>query len=321
MNIDKSPTPITRSQIAPELRGIVEKLPRLPVSSALGRWLLRNAIKLAQRDKAYAGIRLEKRTTNNGVALRIHVPEGEVTGAALLWIHGGGMLIGSAVQDDLFCSETARELGIVVVSTDYRLAPEHPFPGALDDCHAAWTWLQTSAAQLRIDHTRVAVGGESAGGGLAASLAQRIRDVGDVQPAAQWLFCPMLDDGTAANYELDSIRHKIWDNRQNRAGWRAYLGTEPGATDVPDYAVPARHHDVRGLPATWIGAGDIELFYDENKTYAERLMAAGIDCTFDVVAGAPHGFERIARNTQLAQDYLSRSREWLRRNLNGHRPA
>ena len=155
------------------------------------------------------------------------------------------------------------------------------------------------------------MGGQSAGGGLAASLAQRLRDEAGVQPLAQWLFSPMLDDRTAARRELDALQQGVWDNRRNRAGWRAYLGTEPGAAHVPAYAVPARRPDLRGLPPTWIGVGDTELFFDEDQAYASRLLAAGVACTLVVIPGAYHGFEAIARDTALVQAYLNRSRAWL----------
>lgn len=305
------------SQVAPELRSRVRMMPPLPIQSAFGRRFIRAAMKRLDREKHYEGVLLEKRTSDEGGALRVYTPHGVLTGSALLWIHGGGMVIGSAAQDDRFCAETARQLGVVVVSLEYRLAPEFPYPAALDDCSAAWTWLQQAAAQLQIDKTCVAVGGQSAGGGLAASLVQRIHDAGGVQPVAQWLFCPMLDDRTAARTELDAIKHKIWNNRLNRIGWRAFLGTEPGVETVPEYAVPARRNDLRGLPPTWIGVGDIELFFDEDRTYADRLKAAGVDCALNVVSGAPHGFESIAARTKLAQAYVSRSREWLREKLAG----
>lgn len=221
------------------------------------------------------------------------------------------MVIGSAAQDDAFCATTARELGIVVVSAEYRLAPKHPFPAALDDCLAAWNWFQNAAPRWQFDPQRIAVGGQSAGGGLAASLVQRLHDSGGVQPIAQWLFCPMLDDRTAARRELDAVAHKVWDNRHNRYGWRSFLNVEPGAEVVPAYAVPARRSDLRGLPPAWIGTGDIELFFEENRAYAERLSAAGVACTLDVVEGAYHGFESIARSARLTQDYLARARAWL----------
>lgn len=305
------------SQIAPELRPIIRMFPPLPVQTAFGRRLLRPSAKPFEGEKHFEGVRLVSCTSDEGVVLRVYRPARVQTGAALLWIHGGGMVVFGAALDDRFCAETARTLECVVVSVEYRLAPEHLFPAALDDCYAAWTWLQQAATHLQIDKTRVAVGGQSAGGGLAASLAHRLHDAGGVQPAAQWLFCPMLDDRTAARTELDTIRHKIWNNRQNRFGWRAFLGTEPGGETVPEYAVPARRNDLRGLPPTWIGVGDIELFFDEDTTYAERLQEAGGNCTVEVVPGAPHGFESIAFKTKLAQAYLSHSREWLREQLAG----
>lgn len=306
--------PLTREQVAPELRSKMMTVPAPVIGSGIGRWMLRGVMKM-MRGKAHAGVRVETRTAEGGVKLRVYTPEEGRTGAALLWIHGGGLVIGSAMQDDTFCADTARDLGLVIVSTAYRLAPDFPFPAALDDCHAAWTWLQHSAAALGIDPARVAIGGQSAGGGLAASLVQRIHDAGGVQPAAQWLFCPMLDDRTAARRELDTVGHFVWNNRSNRIGWSAYLGGAAGAGHVPDYAVPARRDDLRGLPPAWIGTGDIELFYDEDKAYAERLNAAGVNCALDVVAAAPHGFEALAPNTTVAQAYLSRARTWLGRAL------
>lgn len=310
----ESITRMKLSHVSPELRPIIRLFPPLPLQWAVVRRLLRGSAKPLEGEKHFEGVRLTGHTSNGGGALRVYRPEKVQTSAALLWIHWGGMVIGSAAQDDRFCAETARQLGVMVVSVEYRLAPEHPFPAALDDCYAAWTWLQ-QAADLQIDKTRIAVGGQSAGGGLAASLVQRIHDAGGVQPVAQWLFCPMLDDRTAARTELDTIRHKIWNNRQNRFGWRAFLGTKPGVETVPEYAVPARRHDLHGLPPTWIGVGDIELFFEEDNTYADLLKEAGVDCALDVVPGAPHGFESIAVKTKLAQAYLSRSREWLREHL------
>ncbi len=309
--------PMAPSDIAPELREQIQKIPPIPVSSALFRGIIAAVARLPMGAKSYEGVRLERHTTRDGIRLRIFTPERGLTGAALLWIHGGGMVIGTASQDDLFCADTARELGIVVVSTEYRLAPNFPFPAALDDCFAAWNWLQQSAAQFQLDPTRIAIGGQSAGGGLAASLVQRIHDAGGNQPAAQWLFCPMLDDRTAARQELDVINHKIWNNQQNRFGWRAFLGREPGSDQVPTYAVAARRERLEGLPPAWIGVGDIELFFEEDKTYAERLKAAGVACTLDIVPAAPHGFESIVRNAQLTRDYLARGRAWLRQQLVG----
>jgi acetyl esterase/lipase len=194
------------------------------------------------------------------------------------------------------------------VSAEYRLAPQHPFPAPLDDCLAAWDWLVASG---RAGERRLAVGGQSAGGGLAAALAQRVRDERVVQPTAQWLFCPMLDDRTAAFAGFDTARHFLWDNRSNRAGWAAYLAQAPGAAVVPAYAVPARRENLTGLPATWIGTGTAELFHAEDVAYARALAEAGVEVTLDEVPGAPHAFERLAARTPVARDYLARSFSWL----------
>ncbi|MFI5592390.1 alpha/beta hydrolase [Amycolatopsis sp. NPDC051758] len=288
--------------MAPELRGKARWLPRLPLERAWGLRLVRWA---TTRTRPAVTADVDVEVTPRWRIYRPREPRSDLT---LLWIHGGGLVIGSAVQDDRFCAETARELGITVVSAEYRLAPESRYPAALDDCHAAWTWARDHAA----DPGGVVVGGQSAGAGLAAALVQRLRDLGQ-EPLAQWLFCPMLDDRTAARRDLDARRHRGWDNRLNRFGWRAYLGVEPGAEVVPHYAVPARREDLAGLPPTWIGVGDIDLFHDEDAEYARRLRAAGVDTTIHVVPGAPHGFEAWAPDTDFARVYLATAREWLSR--------
>jgi acetyl esterase/lipase len=244
--------------------------------------------------------------------LRIYQPTDQRATAGMLWIHGGGFLIGDARQDEGLCAETAAALGIVIVSANYRLAPEHPFPDALDDLRDAWFWLQAHASAFGIDPTRLVIGGESAGGGLAATLVQHLHDGSLVQPIAQWLFCPMLDDRTAANREFDAINHWIWNNAANRVGWRAYLGMEPGSPSVPPGAVPARRADLRGLPPTFLCVGDIDLFAGEVRAYAERLRAAGVAVTFASIPGAPHGFENWARLTPPARRLLQQAQDWLR---------
>jgi acetyl esterase/lipase len=221
-------------------------------------------------------------------------------------------------MDDGRCVGWARELGLVVVSVDYRLAPEHPFPAALDDAHAAWTWLQGAAPALGVDPARVAVGGASAGAGLAACLAQRLRDegsaAGGVPPAAQLLVYPMLDDRTAARHELDG-GHLVWSNRSNRTGWSAYLGAPPGAPHAPAYAVAARRDDLGGLPPAWIGVGALDLFLDEDRAYAARLRAAGVATELLEVPGAPHGFDALAPDVPLSRTFAAAQAAFLRDRL------
>jgi acetyl esterase/lipase len=253
-----------------------------------------------------------ERARAGGGRLRVYRPQGSLSGAGLLWIHGGGLLFGDARQDEALCLSTAERLGMVIVSANYRFAPEHPFPAAHDDVRAAWGWMLDHAASLGIDPRRLAVGGESAGAGLAAALVQRLADDGGVQPCAQWLFAPMLDDRTAARPELDAEQHFVWDNAANREGWSGYLGGPVGAETVPAYAAPGRRTELAGLPPAFLAWGDIELFAAEDRAYAEALARAGVPVTTDVVEGAPHGFENWAKETPVAQALIGRAQDWLR---------
>lgn len=237
------------------------------------------------------------------------------TGAAkadgvLLWIHGGGYVVGDARQDGELCSDLVAALGIVVVSVNYRLAPEHPFPVALNDVLAAWDWVQERSGA----GTRIAVGGSSAGGGLAVCLTQRLMDRGGAVPDAQWLFAPMLDDRTAANRALDALKNPIHDNVANEDGWRSYLGVEPGG-DVPPYAVGARREDLTGTPPTYIVVGDIDLFHDEDASYVDRLQAAGAEAVLHEAPGLPHGWESWGRSARVVQPYIQHATAWLGQKL------
>ncbi|MDY7100006.1 MAG: alpha/beta hydrolase [Actinomycetota bacterium] len=305
--------------VDPELRGALRWF-RLPdLSRGPSRWLLRKVMGALPSPKV-DGVSVRE-VDEDGARVRVVAPDGGGNGGGLLWVHGGGLVVGSAKQDDRLCAETALELGLTVVSVDHRLAPEDPFPAALDDCAAAWTWFQANAADLGVDPARIVVGGESAGGGLAACLAQRVHDAGGVQPAGQWLFAPMLDDRTAARTELDEVGHFIWNNRNNRYGWGAYLGREPGAAEVPPYAAAARREDLSGLPPTWLYAGDIELFHEEIVEYGTRLREAGVATDIVVVEGAYHAFETVAPTSELAGKLFADARAWLGAVLTAGAPA
>jgi len=228
--------------------------------------------------------------------VRVHRPTsaGKEPLPAVLWLHGGGFLLGSPKQDDALCRQIADELGAIVVAPVYRLAPKHAFPAALDDAHAALAWLAT---RDDVDATRIAVAGASAGGGLAAQIALHARDRGEIRLAAQILVYPMLDDRTVLRTDLDESGFRLWDNRANRVGWSAYLGHEAGAVDASPIAVPSRNEDLRGLPPAWIGVGSLDLFCDEDMAYAERLRAADVPCETIVVDGVFHGFDGIVQNS------------------------
>lgn len=300
-------------KVDPALRAATQKLPVPDPSRAWMRRVLRLATRVMRVPKIdRVSVTAEK---SGRLRMRVYQPRHRTGKGALLWIHGGGLLFGDARQDEALCAETSLDLGIPVVSANYRFAPEHPFPAALDDVHAVWGWMHDHAAEFDIDTARIVIGGESAGGGLAASLVQRLHDEGGVQPIAQWLFAPMIDDRTAADESLDGIDHWVWNNRANRVGWSAYLGTDPGADTAAPYAAAARRDDLSGLPAAFIAVGDIELFRAEDETYAMRLERAGVPVVLDLVPGAPHGFENWARDSGPAQALMARAREWLRRTL------
>lgn len=217
------------------------------------------------------------------------------TGPALLWIHGGGYVMGNARNNDDLCRRFADRLGITVASVEYRLAPEHPYPAALEDCYAALEWL---AAQTTVDRSRVAIGGASAGAGLAAALAFMVRDQGGLTPQLQLLSYPMLDDRAVPDPAVEHL-YRGWSVRSNTFAWAAYL-----ASANPDLAVPARRTDLAGLPPAWIGVGTNDLFYAEDVAYAKRLDAQGVRCDLKVVPGAFHGFDGLAAKSSVAQDFF-----------------
>lgn len=234
---------------------------------------------------------------------------------ALLWLHGGGFLFGSPEFDQHNNIAMVRELGITVAAVDYRLAPQHPFPAALEDAYAALRWLNAQAATLAITTERIAIGGSSAGGGLAAALVLMAADRGELSVAFQLLLYPMLDDRTVLRTDVDASNLRMWDLRSNRYGWTAYLGQEPGSGGVSPYAAPARRDNLAGLPPAWIGTGGFDLFRDENLAYAKRLQAAGVACETQLVPGAYHGFDAISRDAPVSREFRGSYMQALRRAL------
>lgn len=238
-------------------------------------------------------------------AVRVMVYEAEQRtrpNGALVWIHGGGMVMGAAQQARPLCSRLAAELGIVVISVDYRLAPEHPFPAALDDCYAALEWIHRDAEALGIDTAKVAIGGDSAGGGLAACLAQMVHDRGGPPVCFQVLEYPMLDDRTALRIGHDAI---VWTNASNRYAWESYLGGPLRQYEGRMYAAASRRVDLTGLPPAWIGVGDIDLFHDEATEYGDRLRAAGVACDTYVVPGMYHAADQFVPESATMKAFVA----------------
>lgn len=220
--------------------------------------------------------------------------------AALLHIHGGGMVIGSARSMQQAPSGMAAALGIPVASVEYRLAPDHPFPAPQNDCYAALKWLATHADELGVDASRIGITGESAGGGLAAATALMARDLGGPALAAQFLTYPMLDHRTGSPdcpYGNPMTGEFVWTRLHNRFGWECLQGDYAADDDRKGWFSPALAEDLSGLPPTWIGTGSLDLFLDEDLDYALRLVKAGVPVELHSYPGAIHAFNAIAEAT------------------------
>jgi acetyl esterase/lipase len=245
----------------------------------------------------------ERHAGEPAVRLLITTPtDGQRPRPGVLWIHGGGYIVGSPQFEAFGAGRLARNLGVVTVSPDYRLAPEHPFPAALDDCMATLRWMRANADELGIDPDRIAVMGASAGGGLSAAVAQRSLDE-DIRLRAQVLVYPMLDDRTVLRDDHAGRGRFLWTPSSNRFGWTCYLGHEPRMSDAPEYAAPARRTDLSGLAPAWVGVGELDLFYDEDVDYAEKLRASGVPCTLVTIPGMYHGADAFAPKALSLKDF------------------
>jgi len=297
---------MSSADIASELR-----VPMLPRSRPLNlrsltvtRFLMRvfghlGALKLPKPNRTVVK-RLTRISTPDGASLelRIHRPAGpSKQGPALLWIHGGGYVMGTASLDDRLCRFYADRADMQVVAVDYRLAPEYPFPTPLEDCYCALDWMHRNAEVLGIDASRIAIGGASAGGGLAAALALLARDRTGPKPAFQLLNYPMLDDRTGPQAGRGEW---VWGADANSEAWAAYLGVCGAAQAL----IPGRAASLSGLPPTWLGCGTLDLFHAENKRYASSLREQGVRCEWLSVPGAYHGFDTVAPHSDASKNYF-----------------
>ncbi len=227
---------------------------------------------------------------------------GDQPGSAVLFIHGGGMIFGLehvGATCDLAVRGYVAASGVPMLVVDYRVAPEHPHPTPVEDCYAALMWLVEQRTTLGVDPARLAVMGESAGGGLAAGVCLMARDRGGPAVAQQLLIYPMLDDRTTTP-DPALLNFLTWTYEDNITGWRALLGDRAGGEDVSQYAAPARATDLAGLPHTYLDVGDLDIFRDEDITYARRLADAGVPTELHVHPGCPHIFETLAPDADVA---------------------
>ncbi|MEG8041975.1 alpha/beta hydrolase [Sphingomonas sp. LR59] len=229
-------------------------------------------------------------------------------------IHGGGYVMGKVSDYDPLVRPLIADLQCVMVSVEYRLAPETNFPGPIEDCYAGLAWTIAHAEDLGIDPTRLGVMGQSAGGGYAAALALMVRDRGEYALAFQHLIYPMLDDRTCTAPPHPYAGEFVWTGQSNRFGWSSLLGHGPGGDDVSPYAAPARATDLGNLPRTYIATGALDLFVDEDIDYATRLIRAGVPVELHVYPGGYHAFDVFA-DGPVSQQARRDSHEALRRAL------
>ncbi|NEC68843.1 alpha/beta hydrolase [Streptomyces sp. SID9727] len=261
------------------------------------------------------------RSDGSTLAIRLLRPT-EAAGPlpVLLWFHGGGQVLGYAAQDDPTLKHLVLEVGCIVASVDYRLAPEAPAPAAAEDGLLAYRWVRSRAAALGMDTGRVALAGQSGGGGIAAATALLIRDQGGPAPLFQALSYPMLDDRntTASSHEVTDIG--IWDRATNIRAWNLILGDRAGTDEVPPYCVPARATDLTGLPPTFIAVGELDVFRDEDLGYATRLQASGVPVELHLYPGAFHAFDLFAPATAVSAAYAHAWYGYLRRQFGTRQP-
>ncbi len=245
------------------------------------------------------------------VALHVHRPVSQSGPLpCVYWIHGGGYVLGSPTQEAPRFDRWCQELGIVGVCVQYRLAPETPYPGPLEDCYRGLRYVAQHAQELGIRTDRLGIGGPSAGGGLAAGLGLLARDRGEVPLAFQLLVYPMIDDRRVTPSSQWEV--PVWPPRANAFGWASYLGKHAGG-EVPIYAAAARAKDLRGLPPSLIAVGTLDGFVDEDLDYAQRLNQAGVPVELHLYPGGPHGFDGLAPATALARRARRDMEEWLAR--------
>ena len=281
--------------VDPELRPLLDAWPTVTLTAESLAEL--RARELPLPPVADGGVDLDRRAVPGpagapDILLHIYRPRAAAGPLGCIYhIHGGGYVGGAAKEVEFLLRPLAAAARCVIVSVDYRLAPETVFPGAIEDCYAGLAWTFAHADDLGVDPARIGVMGESAGGGLAAALALMARDRGGPALAFQHLTYPMIDDRTYTTPPHACAGEFIWTPHNNRFGWAALLGQEPGSDGVSAYAAAARADDLAGLPPTFIMTGALDLFVDEDIDYARRLIAAGVPTELHVHPGAFHGFD------------------------------
>lgn len=308
-----------RDRVDPDLLPLLDTFPAFELTEAILPFMRGRPARFQVRPEDLARTSLERRSVPGPagapqVEVLIYRPQ-QASGPlpCILHIHGGGYVAGAAADNEAVHRPLAADLACCIVSVEYRLAPETPFPGPVEDCYAALAYVFDHAGDLGIDPARIGLMGESAGGGLAAGLALLARDRGEYPLAFQHLIYPMIDDRTCITTDPHPFAGAfVWTPQANAFGWRALLGQDPGAEGVSPYAAAARAADVSGLPPTYIATGALDLFLEEDLAFAQRLMRAGVPVELHVYPGAFHGFQWAAE-ARVSQTAARDSRDALAR--------
>lgn len=294
--------------IDPQLSAILKEMPALETSAdtlvgmrqAMRDWKLTapEAVEVNRVERFIEG------RDGRQVRVLVYSPKSFAPRGGLLWIHGGGMVMGTPEMNDAPNRYLAQHAGCVVVAVAYRLAPEFPYPAGLEDCYTVLEWMHQEASTLGITDERIAVAGESGGGALCAGLSLLVRDRGELSLSAQFLMYPMLDDRTGTSADPTPMPFSgevVWNRASNRFCWQSVLGEASPEGSIPVYGSPGRAHTLAGLPPTFLSVGDIDLFVGENFRFAQQLIHDGVSTELHVYAGAAHGFTAWGAQTEIAQ--------------------
>lgn len=306
-------------KVLPELLPMLKNNPKLDLKKDLEE--IRN-FKLPQLKKSDDVITTSRmiKGSESELLVKIYEPKKKTAAKlpAIFWIHGGGYILGHPDGDDSLCESFVEKINCVVFSIDYRLAPEHPYPAAIEDCYAGLKWAVNNADEFNIDASRIAIAGASAGGGLTAALALMVRDRGEIKVAFQAPLYPMIDDRneTPSSHEINEENlPTAWNREANIIAWNMYLG-KYASGDVPIYAAPARAADLSGLPPAYTFIGQLDPFRDETIEYVARLAQAGVPVEFHLYPGCFHGFDSIFNDVEISRQARTEFINALARALN-----
>jgi len=306
-------------KVTPELRSILSAMPKMNLTlerlESIRNWMKETSINnssLTSESISISNQFISGSDEETQIRVRIYKPITKKENlSGLLWMHGGAYTLGLPEQDDVICQRFVSESNCVVVSVDYRLAPENPFPAPVEDCYAALKWFSENAEKLGTDVSQIAVAGISAGGGLAAAVSLLARDRKGPSIAFQMPLSPMIDNRNISPSSHEILDRRVWNRTENLQAWEMYLGSD-NKGEVSQYAAPTFAIDLSRLPPAYICIGDLDPFRDETIDYVTRLRQAGVPTEFHLYPGCFHGFDQLP-NTDISQRASTEYIEALKR--------